>query len=61
MNGDWIPDCCAGYGDEQSPELYIEGIPAETISLAIVMADIAIGDQNHHSIGSIDIDLPFTH
>ena len=39
-NGDWIPDCCAGYGDDQSPELYIEGVPAETITLAIVMDDL---------------------
>ena len=37
---DWIPDCCAGYGDDKSPQLYIEGLPAETVSLAIVMDDL---------------------
>ena len=37
---DWIPDCCAGYGSDKSPELHIEGLPAETVSLAIVMDDL---------------------
>ena len=39
-NEDWIPDYCAGYGDDKSPELYIEGLPSETVSLAIVMDDL---------------------
>lgn len=39
-NDDWIPDSCAGYGYDRSPELYIEGIPAGTISLAVVMDDL---------------------
>ena len=39
-NNDWIPDCCAGYGSDKSPELHIEGLPAETVSLAIVMDDL---------------------
>lgn len=37
---DWIPDYCACYGDDKSPELYIEGLPSETVSLAIVMDDL---------------------
>lgn len=37
---DWMPDCCAGYGDDKSPELYIEGLPSDTVSLAIVMDDL---------------------
>ncbi|MGN0114075.1 MAG: YbhB/YbcL family Raf kinase inhibitor-like protein [Acutalibacteraceae bacterium] len=36
----WIPDCCSGYGDDKSPQLYIEGLPDETVSLAIVMDDL---------------------
>ena len=36
----WIPDCCAGYGEDKSPELHIEGIPAETVTLAVVMDDL---------------------
>ena len=36
----WIPDCCAGYGNDKSPELHIEGLPAETVTLAIVMDDL---------------------
>ena len=39
-NNDWIPDCCAGYGNDKSPELHIEGLPAETVTLAIVMDDL---------------------
>lgn len=38
-NDDWIPDGCAGYGYDRSPELYIEGIPDGTVSLAVVMDD----------------------
>ena len=37
---DWIPDCCAGYGEDKSPELHVEGIPAGTVTLAIVMDDL---------------------
>lgn len=37
---DWIPDCCAGYGNDRSPELDIEGLPAETVTLAIIMDDL---------------------
>lgn len=36
----WIPDCCAGYGDDKSPQLDIEGLPDETVSLAVVMDDL---------------------
>lgn len=36
----WIPDCCAGYGEDKSPALHIEGIPAETVTLAVVMDDL---------------------
>ena len=39
-SNDWIPDCCAGYGEDQSPELRIEGIPAGTAALAVVMDDL---------------------
>ncbi|MGN0250226.1 MAG: YbhB/YbcL family Raf kinase inhibitor-like protein [Oliverpabstia sp.] len=39
-NNDWIPDCCSGYGNDESPELYIEDLPAETVTLAIVMDDL---------------------
>lgn len=35
-----IPDCCAGYGEDKSPELHIDGIPAETVTLAVVMDDL---------------------
>lgn len=39
-NEDWIPDDCAGYGKDESPELYVKGIPSETATLAIVMDDL---------------------
>ena len=28
IEGGWIPDCHAGFGEDQSPELHIEGIDA---------------------------------
>lgn len=37
---DWIPDCCASYGEDKSPELQVEGIPTGTVTLAIVMDDL---------------------
>lgn len=37
---DWIPDCCASYGEDKSPELHVEGIPTGTVTLAIVMDDL---------------------
>lgn len=36
----WIPDSCAGYGEDKSPELIVEGIPEEAAALAIVMDDL---------------------
>ena len=39
-SNDWIPDSCAGYGDDRSPEIYIEGIPVGTVTLAIIMDDL---------------------
>lgn len=36
----WIPDCCSGYGDDRSPELHVEGLPDETVTLAIVLDDL---------------------
>ena len=25
--GGWIPDCCAGYAQDASPELRVDGLP----------------------------------
>ncbi|MGN1333704.1 MAG: YbhB/YbcL family Raf kinase inhibitor-like protein [Anaerovoracaceae bacterium] len=36
----WIPDRCAGYGDDKSPELLIEKIPDGTVTLAVAMDDL---------------------
>ena len=36
----WIPDCCASYGEDKSPELIIEGIPEGTAALAVVLDDL---------------------
>lgn len=35
-----IPDCCAGFAEDKSPELHIEGIPAEAVSLAVILDDL---------------------
>ena len=39
-NNDWIPDKCSGYGNDLSPELKIECIPAGTLSLAVIVDDL---------------------
>lgn len=39
-NEGWMPDCLAGYAEDHSPELMIQNIPEETITLAIVMDDL---------------------
>lgn len=39
-SNDWIPNCCAGYGEDKSPELLIEDIPDDTVTLAVVMDDL---------------------
>lgn len=39
-NEDWIPDSCAGYSEDNSPELRIDGIPAAAVTLAVVMDDL---------------------
>ena len=39
-NDEWIPDKFAGYGEEISPELNIEGITADTVSMVIIMDDL---------------------
>ena len=39
-NNGWIPDKCSGYGEDQSPDLKIEGIPKGTVTLAVIMDDL---------------------
>lgn len=39
-NNGWIPNCCAGYGEDKSPELKICGLPEETVSLVVVFDDL---------------------
>ena len=39
-NNGWMPDQCSGYGEDKSPDLKIEGIPKETVTLAILMDDL---------------------
>ena len=64
---DWIPDCCAGYGDDKSPELIIEQIPADTVTLAVILDDLGHPIQpgyNHWTawnippVNTIPGDLP---
>ena len=39
-NNDWMPDRCSGYGEDQSPDLKIEGIPEGTVTLVVIMDDL---------------------
>ena len=39
-SGGWIPDCCAGYGEDASPRLCVDGLPDGAAALAIVMDDL---------------------
>ena len=38
--GEWMPDLLSGYGENKSPEILIEGLPKETVSIAITMDDL---------------------
>lgn len=35
-----MPDRLAGYGEDDSPELLIDDIPEDTVSIAVVMDDL---------------------
>jgi hypothetical protein len=53
----WMPDILSGYGKDESPELYIEGIPEGTVSLAVTMDDLdhpVIPGFNHWIAWNID-------
>lgn len=39
-NGEWLPDVFSGYGIDVSPELNIENIAAETVSMIITLDDL---------------------
>ena len=39
-NNSWMPDRCSGYGEDQSPDLKIEGIPEGTVTLVVIMDDL---------------------
>ncbi|NHM16065.1 YbhB/YbcL family Raf kinase inhibitor-like protein [Eggerthellaceae bacterium zg-887] len=39
-NEGWMPDSLAGYGEDRSPELFVNNIPEGTATLAIVMDDL---------------------
>lgn len=39
-NDGWIPDRNSGYGEDSSPELYIEGLAASAVSLIITLDDM---------------------
>ena len=39
-DNDWMPDECAGYGADRSPELRLENIPEGTVSLAVLLDDL---------------------
>ena len=39
-NNSWMPDKCSGYGENKSPDLKIDGIPKETVTLAVIMDDL---------------------
>ena len=39
-NNGWMPDQCSGYGENKSPDLKIEGIPKEAVTLAVIMDDL---------------------
>ena len=36
----WIPDCHSGFGEDISPELHIDGITADAVSMAVTMDDL---------------------
>ena len=36
----WMPDRCAGYGADLSPELHVGGLPDGASALAIVLDDL---------------------
>ena len=35
-----MPDRCSGYGEDQSPDLKVEGVPEGTVTLAVIMDDL---------------------
>ena len=37
VEGGWIPDHNAGFGEDQSPEFHIEGIDAEAETMVITL------------------------
>ena len=37
-NNGWMPDSIAGYGEDVSPDIDIEGLPEDTVSLAVTMS-----------------------
>ena len=39
-NGGWMPDSVSGYGKNISPEINIENLPENTVSIAITMDDL---------------------
>ena len=39
-NNGWMPDKCSGYGEDKSPDLKIDGIPKEAVTLAVIMDDL---------------------
>ena len=38
--GGWIPDCHAGFGEDQSPEFHIEGIDENAETMVITLDDL---------------------
>lgn len=49
-NGEWIPNCCSGYGEDLSPELIIERIDPAAVSIVITLDDMGhpiIPGYNH--------------
>lgn len=38
--GGWIPDCHSDYGENQSPELHIEGLSERAVTLAVTLDDM---------------------
>ena len=39
-NGGWMPDSIAGYGEDMSPDILIDGLPEDTVSIAVTMDDL---------------------
>lgn len=39
-DGGWIPDCHAGYGEDQSPEFHIEGIDEKAKTMVMTLDDL---------------------